>query len=201
MTMRKRLEELVAHRDIYAVLTRYCRALDRADLKLMRTVYWPDGVDGHGIYDGNAAEFVEFIVSEIKEYFDVSTHCLLNVDIEVSNDVACSESYLYSVCRVRRDMTRTIFGPRYQRKWSGRGFDASHELFVMGGRYLDRLERRDDEWRIARRQVVMDWNDSHPSNQVIEEGLFATMRPLGKWGRGDLAYQNRTESNLVNPVD
>jgi hypothetical protein len=28
---------------------------------------------------------------------------------------------------------------------------------VIGGRYLDRLEKRDSEWRIAHRQMLYDW--------------------------------------------
>ncbi len=29
---------------------------------------------------------------------------------------------------------------------------------VVAGRYLNRLEHRDSEWRIAERLYVMDWN-------------------------------------------
>jgi hypothetical protein len=190
MSRRAELDDLVARRDVYAVLTRYCRALDRADLELMRTVYWPDGVDIHGIYSGNAAEFVEFIISEITQYFEMGTHCLLNVDIKVDGDTACSESYLYSACRVRENMTEAMFGSRYFQMCGGRGLDAGNEQFVMAGRYLDRLERRNGEWRIVKRQVVMDWNDSNPSNQILDEGLFRTMRPGGVWGQKDPVYAN-----------
>lgn len=191
MTRRAELEALVARRDIYAVLTRYCRALDRADLEMMGTVYWQDGVDVHGVYEGSAAEFVPFIIGAITRYFEMATHCLLNVDIEVDGDRAASESYLYSVCRVRSEMTEEILGSRYDRLCGGRGLDADRELFVMAGRYLDRFERRDGEWRILRRQVVMDWNDSHASNQITDEGMFAALRPTGNWGRSDPVYGNR----------
>ena len=190
MSRRAELEDLVARRDVHAVLTRYCRALDRADRALMRTVYWPDGVDIHGIYSGNAAEFVEFIIDEITQYFEMGTHCLLNVHIDVDGDLAHAESYLYSACRVRPEMTESMFGSRYARFHGGRGLDAGNEQFVMAGRYLDRLERRDGEWRILRRQVVMDWNDSNPSNQILDEGMFASLRPRGAWGAGDPVYAN-----------
>ena len=89
------LADLVARRDIEDVLTRYCRALDRADLGLMETVYWPDGCDIHGIYSGNAGEFVPFIIREIRNFFIMGTHCLLNIAIEVDGDRASTESYLY----------------------------------------------------------------------------------------------------------
>ena len=28
---------------------------------------------------------------------------------------------------------------------------------IVGGRYLDRMEKRRDEWRIADRKVIVDW--------------------------------------------
>ncbi|WP_144096515.1 nuclear transport factor 2 family protein [Croceicoccus sediminis] len=188
MKARERLAELVAVRDVGDVLTRYCRALDRADLALMETVYWPDGEDIHGIYSGRASEFVPFIISEITKYFTMGTHCLLNVDIEVDGDRASSESYLYSACRVRNGIAEDMLGSSYFGQLAGTGLDAGHEMFVMAGRYLDRFERRDGEWRILRRMVVTDWNASHPSNQILDQGMSQTLRPIGEWGKGDPVY-------------
>ena len=187
---RQRLAELIAVRDVEAVLTRYCRALDRADLALMETVYWPDGEDIHGIYVGLASEFVPFIIGEITQYFAIGTHCLLNIHIEVSGDFAVAESYLYSTCRVRAGMVEALLGSRYFGQLAGSGLDQGNEMFVMAGRYLDRLERREGEWRILRRQVVTDWNDSRPSNEIRDEGMHADLRPIGEWGSGDPVYAN-----------
>lgn len=50
----------------YDVLAHHSRALDRADVVLMKTVYWPEGIDNHGVFNGNAAEFAEFIAREIQ---------------------------------------------------------------------------------------------------------------------------------------
>lgn len=183
------LADLVARRDIHAVLTRYCRALDRADLALMETVYWPDGRDMHGIYAGSAAEFVPFIIREIRNYFVMGTHCLLNVAIEVDGDCASSESYLYSACQVQREMVAGIMGERYAELCAGLGLDPEREHFVMAGRYLDRFERRAGKWRIFQRQVVMDWNDNGPSQQITGEGMMEQLRPMGTWGTDDPVYR------------
>ncbi|MDR7101317.1 nuclear transport factor 2 family protein [Croceicoccus sp. BE223] len=187
---RARLNELKAVRDIEDVLTRYCRALDRADLAMMETVYWPDGEDIHGIYVGRASEFVPFIISEITRYFTMGTHCLLNIHIDVEGDFAASESTLYSACRIRNGMAEVMLGSHYFGQLAGSGLDPEHEMFVMAGRYLDRFERRDGEWRILRRQVVTDWNASHPSNQILDQGMHQTLRPIGEWGHGDPVYAN-----------
>lgn len=196
-TPRERLAELVAVRDIEEVLTRYCRALDRADLALMETVYWPDGEDIHGIYVGRASEFVPFIIGEITRYFAMGTHCLLNVHIDVVGEMATAESYLYSACRVRADMIEAILGSHYFGRMGGQGLDPENAMFIMAGRYLDRFERRNGEWRILRRQVVTDWNGSHPSNEIRNEGMHADLRPIGEWGANDPVYAN---SRFIKPA-
>jgi len=184
------IDDLIARRDIYAVLTRYSRALDRADVELMKTVYWPDGIDNHGVFNGNAAEFAEFIVHEIQNWFEVTMHGLMNVHMEIKGDVACTETYLFAYHKVRAEKAQEIFGSRYMEMFEGHGLDPDHHHFYFGGRYLDRLERRNGEWRIAKRQVVMDWNDSRPSGEIMDQGMFATLRPLGERGPGDLVYAN-----------
>lgn len=185
------LEDLVARRDCYGVLTRYCRALDRCDAPLMASVYWPDGIDNHGVFNGNAAEFAEYIVREIQTWFEVTMHAIMNVHMEVDGDVCVSEAYLFAYHKVRADKAEGIFGSRYMQMFDRKGLDPEHHHFYFGGRYLDRLERRGGEWRIAKRQVVMDWNDNRPSGEILDQGMFATLRPLGERGPGDLVFANR----------
>ncbi|HET8612196.1 MAG TPA: nuclear transport factor 2 family protein, partial [Sphingomonas sp.] len=157
------IDDLIARPDIYSVLTRYSRALDRCDVALMKSVYWPDGVDHHGVFDGNAAEFATFIIREIQNWFEVTMHALMNVHMEIADNTACTETYLFAYHKVRADKAPEIFGSRYMSMFRDHGLDADHHHFYFGGRYLNRLERRGGEWRIAKRQVVMDWNDNHPS--------------------------------------
>jgi len=183
--------DLVARRDIYDVLTRYSRALDRADVELMKTVYWPDGIGNHGVFNGNAAEFAEFIVREIQNWFEVTMHGLMNVHMERRGDVACVETYLFAYHKVRADKAGSIFGSRYMQMFDLTRLDPTNHHFYFGGRYLDRLERRGGEWRIAKRQVVMDWNDNKPSGEILDQGMFATLEPRGMRGSADLVFVNR----------
>lgn len=185
------VEDLIARRYIYAVLTRYSRALDRCDVDLMRSVYWPDGTDSHGVFDGNAADFADFIIREIQEWFEVTMHGLMNVHMEIAGDRAATETYLFAYHKVRESKAQEIFGSRYMRMFAGQGLDPAHHTFYFGGRYLDQFERRAGEWRILHRKVVMDWNDNHPSNEILDEGMFATLRPLGERGPGDPVWANR----------
>jgi hypothetical protein len=50
----------------------------------------------------------------------------------------------------------------------------------MNGRYLDRFERRNGEWSIARRMVVNDYTDARVLHDLDEP------YPLSQWGQDDL---------------
>lgn len=84
-----------------------------------------------------------------------------------------------------------IFGTRYmsQFDWDRSGGVPHH--FYYGGRYIDRLERRGGEWRIAKRQVMMDWNDNKVSGEILDQGMFATLRPRGSRDCSDPVFANR----------
>jgi hypothetical protein len=187
------LDALVARAAVYDVLARYCRALDRCDVALMRSVYWPDGHDDHGVFSGNAHDFAEFIIREIQRWFDVTMHAIMNVHYEIAGDVACTETYLFAYHKVRADPAaiEDIFGSRYVAQFNFARTGVVPQHFYYGGRYVDRLERRGGAWRIARRQVVMDWNDNAPSGEILDQGMFATLRPLGRRDRDDEAYRNQ----------
>lgn len=185
------IDDLIARRDVYAVLTRYCRALDRADVELMRGVYWPEGGDNHGVFNGNAAEFAEFIIREIQNWFEVTMHAIMNVHMEIEGNVACTEAYLFAYHKVKPEQAEGIFGSRYMQMFDIAERETRLHHFYYGGRYLDRLERRDGEWRIMQRTVVMDWNDNKPSGEILDQGMFADLQPRGMRGAGDLVFSNR----------
>ncbi|MBI1392362.1 MAG: nuclear transport factor 2 family protein [Alphaproteobacteria bacterium] len=186
------LSELVARKNILDVLTRYCRALERCDVELMRSVYWDDGRDDHGVFSGDARAFAEFIIDGIQNWFEDAVHAVMNVHVEIFGDTAYTESYFYSLCTVAadRDKAAAVFGASYVRKWiDARGEPGPHRFF-FGGRYVDRLERRMGEWKIAHRQVVMDWNMNSPASRILDEGMFATLRLRGVRGRADPVFAN-----------
>jgi hypothetical protein len=58
---------------------------------------------------------------------------------------------------------------------------------MVGARYLDRLERRDGEWRISFRTEVIDWGRWLP----VPERWFEQNNemPKGRRDRDDLSYR------------
>jgi SnoaL-like domain len=186
-----KVQQLIDRQEIYDVLTRYCRALDRCDVELMKSVYWPDGFDDHGVFAGNAQQFAEFIVREIQTWFEVTMHAICNVHMEVKENVAFTESYLFAYHRVSGQgrMVEEVFGPSYIKQLAGRDTGPVPHDFLFGGRYVDRLEKRDGEWRIAKRTVVMDWNINQPNRSIWDEGMFRVLKTYGTRDRTDPGYQ------------
>ena len=159
------IEELVAKAQITDLVYRYSRGVDRLDADLLRSVYWPDGTDDHGIFAGNAMDYVDWVMAYVGAW--ISTHHdNTNIMIELDGDTAFAESHWTGWYRLRA------------------GEDIVDN--VSNGRYLDRFERRNGEWRIAHRVCVSDWNRSAPFT-----GEDRDHRLRGRRGTADLVYQLR----------
>lgn len=132
----------------------------------------------------------------VEGWFEIDTHVIYNVHMEIAGAVAYTESYLISYCTVpgEREKVEAVFGKTYASQFDWSKITGVTHDFLMGGRYIDRFERRGGEWRIAKRQVVMDWNRNEISRTLLDEGMFATLRPLGERGKGDPVYANRPAS-------
>lgn len=128
------LAELVAKQKLYENMALYCRGQDRKDLELMKSTFWPEATDNHGMFDGLAHEFCEWSYENQKRTLHRSHHYITNVIVELDGDRAKRESAVVYV----------MVKP---------GVDPTD---VMGGRYRDLCERRDGEWRVLRRVVIFD---------------------------------------------
>lgn len=66
--------------------------------------------------------------------------------------------------------------------------DGSREDAIPGCRYLDHFEKRDGEWRIIRRTVVMDYVLRQPS--ASDFGFLGNMAITGRKDRQDPLYSH-----------
>lgn len=133
-----RLDRLESCEAIRNCLHQYARAIDRRDGKIIDTIFWPDSNVEYGIYKGTGGEFSGLIHGWMDNGFKLTDHLLGNVTINVQGDRAHSETYLLAFHHLVRE--------------DGSVFD-----WLVGGRYQDRFERRDGEWRIAFRRLIYDW--------------------------------------------
>jgi len=56
------VKELKDREAIREVIHRYCQAVDRCDLEMLKSCYWEDGYDDHGFFAGNAHKFAEYVI-------------------------------------------------------------------------------------------------------------------------------------------
>ena len=165
------LADMYAKHQIREVLTRYARGVDRGDANLMSSCYHPDAIEEHGgNYTGNALAYVQQAVPRILQMGPMQ-HLLGTSHIDLRDDVAIVETYVWTFVRFRRD---------------GGDWDT-----FTGGRLLDRFERRDGEWRIAHRRTIFDWNRDTRSSEGWVLGMFAPGTPgmlLGRKGDADPSY-------------
>ena len=137
----------------------YCRAVDRKNYAALEDVYWPEGTDDHAIFKGGVKAFVEFAKKAHRGM--VTQHSLGNVIIEwiERGNIARVESYFHA----------------YHEKKIETGI----ESYVVGGRYLDKWEKRTGEWRILARMAAIDYYNYAPPSDAAKSGKLAAMPITG----------------------
>ncbi|MFN7027773.1 MAG: nuclear transport factor 2 family protein [Sphingopyxis sp.] len=150
-------------------LYRYCRGIDRVDEALLRSSYWPDGTDTHGAYRGSASGFVDWAMAALPK-IERGIHQIHNILIEMRGTEAAVESYFSA----------------WQRQ---PGADGALVEAHMAGRYVDRFEKRGDEWRVADRIVVFDWVEERPAQKTSEAERFGHRQPIGANWPNDPVYR------------
>lgn len=143
-------DEFADRESIRDCLYRYCRGIDRCDPDLLRSAYWPDAIDDHGDFKGTIEQFIAWAEPQLHRSGQ-NLHMIGNILIRIDGITAAVESYFWFV------ITRPGGGPRD----------------MLGcGRYLDRFERRGDEWRIAARLVMTDWFQEQEGTADWSRGPF-----------------------------
>ena len=151
------LAALADKQAITEALIRYCHGVDRCDLALLKSAFWADGAADYGTAASPSHAFCEALVPLLLG-MQATMHNLSNVLILLDGDRARAMSNCVAYHQTA--------GP-----------DGPLEL-IAGGRYLDDLEKRGGEWRIAARVYVLDWSRTGPSSHG-HEGLFAQLTNRG----------------------
>jgi hypothetical protein len=190
-TLEKRLQELVDRQDIERVVRLYCRAIDRLDLELLKSVYHPDGTDDHGSFSGNAHEFADTIIPSLREAIVDGMHTITQSVVDVQGAYATAESYYlaYQRCPGGREKVAAFFGERYAQSVRA-DIDKDHDYFC-GGRYIDLFEKRGGQWKILRRKITNEWNMVRPCGRITDQGFIAAYNLPGRRDREDYVYRNR----------
>ncbi len=173
-----RLEQLLDRQDILDCLTRFSRGMDRFDREVFLSAFHPDAVIAAGEFVGGPVPLFEW-ASNLHEQGQVATHHnLLNLTCEIDGDTAHTETYYLFVGR-NRDETN----------------------WMAGGRYIDRLERRGGEWRIALRCNAIEWSGMVPTMGIpFADVPGVALNGIAARSRDDISYcrplTNRREPHI-----
>ena len=160
------VRDLAARRDIMAACQRYMRAQDRLLPDLHRSAFHEDAYVDCGLYAGPAHGFVDFAQGFLAT-MKGSQHIIGQHMIEIDGDAADGEVYFFAWHRPIEN-------------------GEERDLFICG-RYVDRYEKRNGEWRIADRRELIDWARSDPAaDSFLKENAGKVL--LGGYGEADLSY-------------
>jgi ketosteroid isomerase-like protein len=115
----------------------YCRAVDRGDFAKLRELYHHDAEDAHGAFSSGSLDDFLKTLADSRPHIRSMQHNVTTMNFAISGSAA--EGEIYNIA------THTVIA-------GDRDVDV-----IVGGRYLDRYEKRDDTWKIIERTIVTDW--------------------------------------------
>lgn len=135
--LQSQLQNLLDVKACENVLLDYARTLDWLDDEGQQACYWPEAEIDYGFFKGTAKDWVP-LVMEMERGSAKRWHLMSNLRVKVEGNKANSECYGLS-------------------QGANPNEQGDYEGHVFGGRYLDELEKRNGEWRIAKRTYIGDW--------------------------------------------
>lgn len=134
--MDEELKGLLDREKIRDCIARLARGEDRRDAATITAAYWPDSTTDYGVFAGSFDQYLAWVVPGA-DAIKNTQHVLGQSVIELAGETALVETHVNSYHRI--DM------------------GAGDRDTLIGGRYLDRMEKRSGEWRIAQRTMLYDW--------------------------------------------
>jgi hypothetical protein len=146
----------------------YCRGVDRLDAPTILRAFHPGALlIDYGPAPMAIEAFVDRVLTSLGQRFIATQHRVANIAVEVdaSGSAATMEAYVLAF-HVEQD-------------------GGGQRLHTFNGRYIDRCERRDGEWRITRRHLRVDWSkieriDAPMGTTWVASGRAGTPDPI--WG-------------------
>jgi hypothetical protein len=130
------LKALLERDKIRGCIERLARGEDRRDAQLITASYWPDSTTDYGVFVGSFDQYLAWVVPG-SPAIPVTQHVLGQTLSIVTGDAASAETHVIAYHRVN--------------------MGTEERDTVIGGRYLDKLQKRGGDWRIAQRTMLYDW--------------------------------------------
>ncbi|MDB5972184.1 MAG: hypothetical protein JWQ90_4634 [Hydrocarboniphaga sp.] len=156
------LRSLADRQQITDLIYRYCRAVDRLDVALGRSIWHEDAIADYGadVYQGDGRGVIDHICAQHRHTL-VHSHQMSNIVIELDGDRAGSESYVTAWLRMRRG-------------------EQLKQITVLS-RYVDQWSRRNGRWGLDKRIAIRDFDEMRDVTAMVEHDT-------GRRDRSDPSY-------------
>ncbi|MDP3493691.1 MAG: nuclear transport factor 2 family protein [Hyphomonadaceae bacterium] len=132
------LRDLADREAIRERIYRYCRAVDRLDVPLGRSIFHEDAQADYEMYKGPGRDAINWICERHLDFLNHS-HQVSNILIDLDGDSAGSEAYVTATLRTMRT--------------------GKLQQITYWCRYIDKWSRRGGVWGIDNRQVMFDLDE------------------------------------------
>lgn len=162
-TPSRELAELLDRDKIRDCLARLARGEDRRNAQLIAGAHWPQAIIDHGISTGTFDEYLAWVIPGSPD-IPVTQHVLGQSIIDLHSDTALVETHVLAYHRVSTK--------------------SEHHDTIIGGRYLDWMDKVCNEWRVSQRTMIYDWMHNLGASVDWTTGLmgmpFDTNRYAGR---------------------
>ena len=161
------LQDLLDKQALLDLATQYCRAIDRRDYVLLRSLYLEGAREDRGaIFCGSSDEFVDWVAKDSVNY-ELTVHRLFNSQFELDGERAEGEIYAEAYHRTAGDSPQEV---------------------IAGGRYLDRYEKRNGRWGFVFRTSTLDRCEVKPLDpEAYTQFVAGSVAGIGS--ADDLSYK------------
>jgi hypothetical protein len=166
--LERKIQHLTDRQEILDCVARNARGCDRHDSALLASAYHDDGIDEHGLANiVPGPEYPDWANEVHAAGSEQNMHNITTHSCEIDGDVAHADSYVIGLFLDPGKATARL----------------------LAGRYLDRLERRDGQWRIALRRCTVEVIMKADASIINSEYLLKMGFLKGLRDKTDVSYQ------------
>lgn len=155
-----------AENQIMDCLLAYTRGIDRLDSESIVSAFHPGAtLEGYRNVPTTIEDFSSSVIKSLREKYSATQHRLSNTKINFYGEKATVETYVLAFHVMDGD--------------SG----TPDELVTFNGRYIDKFENRDGNWRITERLLRSDWSKIEIIDRKMPNSFIT-----GDRNRNDVSY-------------
>jgi hypothetical protein len=165
--LRRDVRYLMDRQSILDCIARHARGHDRHDVELLTNAYHGDGIDEHGHAINPGPKYAEWANAIHAAGSRLHTHNITTHICEIDGNVAHCETYVLVGLLDNNETTARL----------------------ISGRYIDRMERRDGQWKIALRRSIVDLVLAGDASILKHPAFTAQGYTKGIRDKRDISYQ------------